>query len=198
MKRIQFIHAIAACMSVTISAKITEITSSEQFNSLIAEKPALVKFSAVWCGPCKAVKPKFESISNDPEYAHVAFLAVDIDKQERVASLYGVTSIPTFIYFNNGKEAHRSLGADNFVQQTKQDLNKYLKKSPVADTTERNVAVTAAQEQPEAAQQPQEPAKKTVEKPAEPVVEKGLWEQLVDQVQSAYNWVKNTISSWFN
>lgn len=199
MKRIPFIQAMAACVSITVSAKVTEISSTEQFNSLIAEKPALVKFSAIWCGPCKAVKPKFETIANDPEYAHINFLSVDIDKQERVASLYGVTSMPTFIYFNNGKEVHRSQGAGNFVQQTRQDLATYLKKSPVAETTESNMVISVEQQQmPDTAQEPENKQPEPAQKAPEVTIEKGLWEQFVDQAYATYLWIKDSISSWFN
>jgi thioredoxin 1 len=57
---------------------------------------SLVKFSAAWCGPCKMLTP----ILNGLDTLNVA--SVDIDEAPELATEYGVTSVPTVVFFKNG------------------------------------------------------------------------------------------------
>lgn len=59
--------------------------------------PAVIDFYATWCGPCKAMAPVMETLAE--EYAgRVHIYKVDVDKEKRLAALFGVRSIPTFIF----------------------------------------------------------------------------------------------------
>ncbi len=85
--------------------------TEEQFEEevLKSEKPVLVDFFAEWCGPCKMMAPILEQLSGEKE--DVKFAAVDVDDAERLAIKYGISSIPCMIFFKNGEEADRVVGA---------------------------------------------------------------------------------------
>lgn len=76
---------------------------------LKSEVPVLVDFFATWCGSCKMMSPILEQVSNEVE--NVKFVAIDVDDAERLAIKYGISSIPCMIYFKNGEEADRVVGA---------------------------------------------------------------------------------------
>lgn len=61
------------------------------------KRPAVVDFYATWCGPCKMTAPVVEKLAG--EYAgKVDFYKVDIDKEQELASAFGIQSIPTFLF----------------------------------------------------------------------------------------------------
>jgi thioredoxin 1 len=71
------------------------------------EKQLLI-FFADWCGPCKMMEPFFIEASN--EVADVKFAKLNVDDVQDVAQEYGITSIPTMIVFEDGKEVKRNTG----------------------------------------------------------------------------------------
>jgi thioredoxin 1 len=72
--------------------------------------PVLVDFYADWCGPCHAIAPTIEALSN--EFAgKVKFVKVDVDANQEVASRYDVMSIPTVMLFDNGNIEDSIIGA---------------------------------------------------------------------------------------
>ena len=83
----------------------------DQFEEVVlkSDKPVLVDFFAVWCGPCKMMSPILDQLSADR--SDVKFVSVDVDEDERLAIQYGISSIPCMILFKNGEEADRIIGA---------------------------------------------------------------------------------------
>lgn len=82
----------------------------ENFNDIIKSgKLTLVDFYATWCGPCKMMSPILEQLSEEKQ--DVVFAKIDVDNAERLAILYGISSIPCMILFKNGEEADRVVGA---------------------------------------------------------------------------------------
>ena len=59
--------------------------------------PAIIDFYADWCGPCKAVAPVLEELSQEYEGKLLIF-KLDTDKETELASLFGIQSIPTFLF----------------------------------------------------------------------------------------------------
>ncbi len=68
----------------------------------------LVDFYADWCGPCRMLSPVLEEVGNE---TGVKIVKVNVDVNQRLAEKYGVMSIPTVYYFENGKEAGKFVGA---------------------------------------------------------------------------------------
>jgi thioredoxin 1 len=90
---------------------------AKEFNSsnfdaevLQSEKPVAVDFWAEWCGPCKAVAPIIEQLSEEMK-DQVTIGKVNVDENKEIAGKYGVMSIPTLIVYKNGNVAGQIVGA---------------------------------------------------------------------------------------
>lgn len=85
--------------------------NEESFKEAVAKGKTLVDFYADWCGPCRMLAPVLETVASDQEVSKNATVAkIDIDAAQGVASTYNVTSIPTLILFQDGKELRRLVG----------------------------------------------------------------------------------------
>ena len=74
----------------------------------------VIKFSASWCGPCKAMAPQFKKFQEAHQEDIVEILDVDVDQNYELASEYGVRSIPYTVFIKNGEVANRVHGVANF------------------------------------------------------------------------------------
>lgn len=75
-----------------------------------SDKPAIVDFWAEWCGPCRMIAPIIEEISG--EYAgRIVVTKCDIDNNPAIATRYNIRSIPTILFFKDGKVADKQVGA---------------------------------------------------------------------------------------
>jgi len=74
----------------------------------------VIKFSASWCGPCKAMAPQFKKFQEAHQEDGVEILDVDVDKNYELASEYGVRSIPYTVFVKEGEVVNRITGVANF------------------------------------------------------------------------------------
>ncbi len=93
------------------SEAIVELNDSSFDTEVInSEKPVLVDFWAPWCGPCKALGPVIEEISND-FVDRVKVGKVNVDENPEISMKFGIRSIPTLLVFKNGKLQDQIIGA---------------------------------------------------------------------------------------
>ncbi len=88
-----------------------EITDAN-FEELVvnSDKPVMLDFWAVWCGPCRMIAPIVEEMSG--EYEGKAVIGkVDVDSNPNVAMKYGIRNIPTVLFVKNGEVADKQVGA---------------------------------------------------------------------------------------
>ena len=88
-----------------------EITDANFEETVLnSDKPVVVDFWAVWCGPCRLVGPIIEDLSKDYDGKAVVG-KVDVDKNPGVSAKFGIRNIPTVLYFKGGEVVDKQVGA---------------------------------------------------------------------------------------
>ncbi|MDD3044057.1 MAG: thioredoxin family protein [Candidatus Delongbacteria bacterium] len=86
--------------------KVTQSTFEQEV--LSQEKLTIVKFGAEWCGPCKKLDPIIDEIAAENSDIKVTY--VDIDSDGALAAQYGILSVPSTLFFKQGKVMSSIIG----------------------------------------------------------------------------------------
>ena len=90
---------------------LVEITDDNFETEVInSDKPVLIDFWAVWCGPCKLIAPIVEELSTEYD-GKVKIGKLDVDSNQQTSIKFGVRSIPTLLLFKEGKLKETIIGA---------------------------------------------------------------------------------------
>jgi thioredoxin 1 len=102
--------------------KLTEANFAQEVTS--STKPVLVDFWAEWCGPCKMIAPLLDELAG--EYQGRAVVGkVNIDEAQALATKFGITAIPTLLFFKGGQVAGQVVGMCS-KRDLKSNLDKLL------------------------------------------------------------------------
>jgi len=108
------------------SANVVELTSENWEKEVVqSDKPVLVDFWAVWCGPCRALSPTIDKVA-DQFAGQVKVGKLNVDEAQDIAVQYAINSIPQVLLFKGGTEpVDKHLGnapPDTFVKMINRAL----------------------------------------------------------------------------
>ncbi len=125
MKRITLIIAIAFATIFAFSAQAQEVIELNklqflekvwnyesnpdawQYNGTL---PCVIDFNAKWCGPCRKMEPILNSLAAKYN-GKIIIYKVDVDKEKELASLFGISSIPAFLFCPTEGDPRGTMGA---------------------------------------------------------------------------------------
>jgi thioredoxin 1 len=96
--------------NILTSGIVQEIKDMEQFKDIVSKKMTVVDYTALWCGPCKKMKPVFKKLAS--EFSNVNFCSVDVDECEDVAAYCKIVAMPTFQVWSAGNMVEQMTGAN--------------------------------------------------------------------------------------
>ena len=99
--------------------KIMDYETNPEVWKYKGELPAIIDFYADWCGPCKTTSPILEEIAK--EYSgKILVYKIDTDKEKELASVFGIRSIPSFLYIPKEGKPTMTSGIARTKEETKQ------------------------------------------------------------------------------
>ncbi|MEX2444585.1 MAG: thioredoxin [Alkalispirochaeta sp.] len=87
------------------------------------DKPAIIDFYAVWCGPCKMVAPVLEELSE--EYSEkLKIYKIDTDAEQELASVFNIQSVPSMLFIPVDDKPQMAVGAlpKDSIKQAMKDV----------------------------------------------------------------------------
>lgn len=176
-------------VSTYTQATVQTVLGKDQFNQVVlqSDKPVVVKFGAPWCPACTRSKAPYEKASQDPELANITFVEMDFDKNSDTAQKYDVQSLPTFLYFKDGK-----LGG------TKTGFSENLKSEIVGTVASLGGTTAAAAAEPKKNVEEQAQAtQEEVSNPACAAANQGFFANAINGISDFFNSVWNALTGWF-
>ncbi len=115
--------AVKELTSAEFKAKVYDVTSDDLV--YLGDKPAIVDFTASWCGPCQRIAPILEELAVEYE-GKIYIYKVDIDKERALAEAFNVTSVPALLFIPGGSaEPVMTIGARG-KEKFKQEIQTLL------------------------------------------------------------------------
>lgn len=90
------------------------------YEEITSEPKAVLRFTATWCPPCKALAPIFDEVA--AEHPEVKTYVIDVDQHQDLASKFGIRGIPTLMRIEAGSVKFQTSGA-----QPKEEVEKFFK-----------------------------------------------------------------------
>ena len=90
----------------------TNKTNDQNFKTdvLDSKQPVLVDFWAEWCGPCKAIAPSLEELSEEMA-SKLKIVKINVDENPSISQTYSIRSIPALMIFKDGEKISEKMGA---------------------------------------------------------------------------------------
>ena len=90
----------------------TKAVTDNSFESDVikSDKPIVVDFWAEWCGPCKAIGPSLEELSEEMANK-LKIVKINVDENPSTSQAYGIRSIPALMIFKDGQKISEKMGA---------------------------------------------------------------------------------------
>lgn len=94
--------------AASFNAKVYDMTIEGL--KYLGDKPAIVDFTATWCGPCQRISPILEELAKEYD-GRIVIYKVDIDKNRDLATAFNISSIPAIMYIPLNGEPVMTVGA---------------------------------------------------------------------------------------
>lgn len=117
--------ALSLLLPLCSFAGTTQLTTQNYQNTLSGNRFVVVDVYTDWCGPCKALTPVFQSLS-DELGSQYSFVKLNGESEPEIQRNLKITGYPTIIFMKDGSEAGRHVGGAS-KDQLRQLMNKYFK-----------------------------------------------------------------------
>lgn len=92
-----------------MASYVTGTDANFEDEVLNSDQPVLVDFWATWCGPCRTIAPTIEKLAADYD-GRAKVVKLDVDNNPQTAMKYGIRSIPSLLFFKDGKPVDQMVG----------------------------------------------------------------------------------------
>lgn len=105
---------IALLSTVSLLAQVRHVASTDDLNAILSSNQyVIVKFFSETCPPCRSFAPIYKQVSDDNQFAAVTFVEVNVNSAQAIAGKYGISSIPTTLFFKGNNLIKRQTGGMN-------------------------------------------------------------------------------------